>query len=168
VRKEGTLEALQQAASALEAALKAKGFGLHRVVLPPQEVGDSIRLTVVKFVIGAVTVEGSGTFGDANIRASLPELQEGRSPNFRALSVQTALANENPSKQVQVLLKESDQVEKIDARLVVKTAAAPSFAASLANTGSAATRDGPSQLGGRARQPVWAGPPGKLCLHHVG
>ena len=151
VRKEGTLETLQQAATALETALKAKGFGLHRVVLPPQEVGDSIRLTVVKFVIGSITVEGAGTFGDTNIRASLPELQEGRSPNFRALSVQTALANESPSKQVQVLLKESDQLEKIDARLMVKTAPATTFAASLANTGSAATgTDRLSLVGGHA------------------
>ncbi|WP_395667466.1 ShlB/FhaC/HecB family hemolysin secretion/activation protein [Rhodoferax sp.] len=151
VRKDGTLETLQQAATALEAALKARGFGLHRVVLPPQEVGESIRLSVVKFVIGAVTVEGAGAFGDVNIRASLPELQEGQSPNFRSLSVQTALANENPSKQVQVLLKESDQLEKIDARLMVKTAPAVTFAASLANTGSAATgADRLSLVGGHA------------------
>ena len=151
VRKDGSLETLQQAATALEAALKAKGYSLHRVVLPPQEVGEAIRLSVVKFVIGAVTVEGSGAFGDANIRASLPALQEGQSPNFRSLSVQTALANENPSKQVQVLLKESEQPEKIDARLMVKTAPATTFAASLANTGSSATgADRLSLVGGHA------------------
>ena len=42
----------QKATTALEQALKARGFGLHRVVLPPQEVGGSVQLNIVKFIIG--------------------------------------------------------------------------------------------------------------------
>jgi hemolysin activation/secretion protein len=114
-------------------------------------------------VIGKVTVEGSGVFGDANIRASLPELREGDAPNFRTLAVQTAIANENPSKQVQVSLSESDEAEKIDVKLLTKTSQPLTFAASLANTGSEATGNdrvalvgGHSNLFGRDHQASFA------------
>ena len=93
IRADGTLESLQKAGAALEEAFKAKGFALHRVTLPPQEVGNKVTFNVIKFVIGKVTIENPGTFSEANIRASVPELQEGEAPNFHTLAVQTAIAN---------------------------------------------------------------------------
>jgi hemolysin activation/secretion protein len=134
-----TLSSLQKAGTALETAFREKGFALHRVTLPPQEVGETVTFLVTKFVIGTVSVEDAGSFGDANIRASVPEIREGEAPNFRRLAVQTAIANENPSKQLQVSLKESDEAEKIDVRLMVKPANPLTLSASLANTGSNAT-----------------------------
>ena len=141
IRTDGTLETLQQAATALEAALRARGFALHRVSLPPQEVGDKVRFDVVKFVIGKVTIEqsGSASVSDFNVRNSLPELREGEAPNFQTLAVQTAIAKESPSKQVQVSLKESEEPEKIDVKLQVKADSPLSLTASASNTGSDAT-----------------------------
>jgi hemolysin activation/secretion protein len=89
LRADASIDTLQTATAALEAALKAGGFGLHRVVLPPQSVTDSVKLEIVKFVVGKVTVEGLKAYDAANIRASLPELVEGSAPNFRTLAVQT-------------------------------------------------------------------------------
>lgn len=147
----GTLITLQKATAALEVELKAKGFALHRVSLPPQEVGGKVRLNLVKFVIGKVIVEGHSDYSEANIRASIPELQEGAAPNFQTLAVQTAIANENPGKQVQVSLKESEEADKIDAKLLVKEARPWNFSASLSNTGSDATgRDRFSLVGGHS------------------
>jgi hemolysin activation/secretion protein len=139
IRQDGNLATLQQAGAALEAALQAKGYALHRVTLPPQEVGNKVSLTVVKFVVGKITVEGSGPVSEKNIRASLPELREGEAPNFRTLAVQTAIANENPAKQVQVSLKESEEADKIDVKLRVLAEHPLSLSAGLANTGSDAT-----------------------------
>lgn len=139
IRADGNLATLQQAGSALEKALKEKGYALHRVTLPPQEVGNKVTFKVIKFVIGKVTVESQGPVSAQNVRNSLPELQEGQAPNFQALAVQTAIANENPSKQVQVALKESDEAEKIDVNLMVKAVNPLTFSASVANTGSDAT-----------------------------
>ena len=136
---QGSIDTLQKATAALEAALKDQGYALHRVYLPPQEMGDRVKLNVVKFVIGKVTVEGNTAYTEENIRASLPELRAGEAPNFRALAVQTAIANENPGKQVQVSLKESDQPDKIDARVLVKESRPWSLSTGLANTGSTAT-----------------------------
>ena len=136
VRPDAGMATLQQATAALEAALHAHGFVLHRVSLPPQEVGATVRLEIVKYVIGTVTVDGNTLFSQANIRASLPELVEGQVPNFHTLAVQTAIANENPAKQVQVGLKESDEPEKIDARVQVREGVPWSLSVSDANTGS--------------------------------
>ena len=146
-----TLATLQQATAALEAELKAEGFALHRVSVPPQEVGAKVTLNMVKFVIGKVIVEGQSHYREANIRASVPELREGHAPNFRTLGVQTAIANENQGKQLQVSLKQSDEPDKIDVKLLVKETKPWNFSVSLANTGSDATgRDRLSLVGGHS------------------
>ena len=139
LRSDATIETLQKATGALEEVLKERGYALHRVVLPPQEVGETVRLTIVKFVIGKVSVEGLQRYDEANIRASLPELREGEAPNFKTLAVQTAIANESQGKQVQIALKEAQEADRIDARVVVTEAKPWNFAVSLANTGSRET-----------------------------
>jgi hemolysin activation/secretion protein len=151
---QGTLLTLQQASSALEAELSAKGFSLHRVALPPQEVGSKVTLNIVKFVIGKVTIEGASRYSEANIRASVPELKEGEAPNFKVLAVQTAIANEGAGKQIQISLKEAAQEDKIDVKVLVKEAKPWNFSASLSNTGSEATgQDRLSLVGGHSN--VW-------------
>jgi hemolysin activation/secretion protein len=102
LRADATIDTLQKATAALETALRERGFGLHRVSLPPQEVGDRVTLNVVKFTISRVTLEGLSIYDEANVRRSIPELQEGKTPNFQTLALQTAIANENPNKQIQV------------------------------------------------------------------
>jgi hemolysin activation/secretion protein len=139
LRADATIETLQKATQTLEAALKDKGYVLHRVALPPQEVGSTVTLNIVKFVIGKVTIEGRTRFGEANIRASLPELAEGTAPNFQTMAVQTAIANESQGKQVQVLLKESEEPDKIDARILLKESKSWYLNLNASNTGSKAT-----------------------------
>ncbi|WP_161631565.1 ShlB/FhaC/HecB family hemolysin secretion/activation protein [Rhodoferax saidenbachensis] len=136
---QASLDTLQKASAALEAALKAKGYALHRVSLPAQELGGKVTLAIVKFVIGKITLEGNANFSDTNVRASVPELREGETPNFKILAVQTAIANENPSKQVQVTVKESDEADKIDAKISIKDVRPWNASVNWANTGSNST-----------------------------
>jgi hemolysin activation/secretion protein len=151
LRADATIDTLQQATAALEKALRDKGYGLHKVALPPQEVGDTVTLNIVKFGIGKVTTEGRSSYDEGNIRQSVPELRENGTPNLRQLAVQTAIANENPGKQIQVSLRESDEPDKIDANILVKENKPWNFSASVANTGSAATgRDRLTFAGGHA------------------
>jgi hemolysin activation/secretion protein len=139
LRAEATLEVLQQATAALETALRNKGYGLHRVALPPQALGEGVTLEVVRFTIGRVSIEGLKALDEANIRASMPELKEGESPNFRTLAVQTAIANDNQGKQVQVTLSESDVPDRIDAVVKVQETKPWALAVALSNAGSSAT-----------------------------
>jgi len=139
VRPDATLATLQQATAALEAALRAAGYGLHRVALPPQEVGATVKLAIVKFTVGKVGFEGREIYDEENIRRTVPELREGESPNFRRLAIQTAIANENPNKQVQVGLRESDEPDKIDATITVREQRPWTFGVLLSNGGSKST-----------------------------
>jgi len=151
LRADADIDTLQKATTALETALKARGYGLHRVVLPPQTVGSAVRLDIVKFTIGKVTVDGLARYDEANIRASVPELAEGQAPNFKTLSVQTAIANESQGKQIQIALKESEVADQIDARIVVKESQPWNFATSLSNTGARETgRDRLTLSGGHS------------------
>ncbi|MCG2592055.1 hypothetical protein LZ009_04600 [Ramlibacter sp. XY19] len=136
VRPDATLETLQQATAALETALRNAGYGLHRVALLPQEVGASVRLAIVKFTVGKVGFEGRSIYDEENIRRTVPELREGESPNFRRLAIQTAIANENPNKQVQVGLRESDEPDRIDATITVREQRPWTFGLLASNGGS--------------------------------
>ena len=139
LRSQATIDTLQKATAALENALREQGYGLYRVALPAQELGASVTLNVVKFVISKVTVQGQKNYSEKNIRASLPELQAGATPNFERLAVQTAIANENPSKQVQVVLKASEEADQINADVQVIDSRPWGVSFGLSNTGSAAT-----------------------------
>ena len=139
LRADATIDTLQKATQSLETALRDKGYGLHRVALPPQEVGDTVALEIVKFAINKVSVEGASKFSEANIRRSVPQLKEGATPNFRTLAVQTAIANENQGKQTAVSLKESDEPDKIDATVTVKETKPWNFAINWSNTGNASS-----------------------------
>lgn len=139
IRPDATMSSLQQATVALEAALRERGYGLHRVALPPQEVGSTVRLEVVRFTVAKVAIEGAQIYGQDNIRRTVPELQEGQTPNFKRLAVQTAIANENPNKQVQVGLREADEPDRIDATVTVKESRPWTFAVNASNTGSEST-----------------------------
>jgi hemolysin activation/secretion protein len=135
LRANATIETLQQATATLESALRDSGYGLHKVSLPPQELGETVRLSIVKFTIGTVGIEGATLYDDGNIRRTVPELREGESPNFRTMAIQTAIANENPNKQVQVGLRQSDEPDKIDATITVKEQKPWNVGLMLSNTG---------------------------------
>ena len=136
LRANATIETLQQATAALEAQLRSKGYGLHRVALPPQEVGDTVTLNIVTFTISKVAIEGASLYDEGNIRRSLPELREGQTPNFKTLAIQSAIANENPNKQLQVGIREADEPDRIDATITVKEARPWTFGVGLSNAGS--------------------------------
>jgi hemolysin activation/secretion protein len=139
VRNDATLDTLQQASAALEKDLRDHGFGLHRVALPPQEVGSTVKLEIVKFTIAKVAIEGRSIYDEGNVRRTLPELKEGATPNFQKLAIQTAIANENPNKQVQVGLRESDEPDKIDATIALKEQRPWNIGLALSNAGTASS-----------------------------
>lgn len=136
LRSDATMETLQKATSALEAALRDKGFGLYRVALPPQQISDQVTLNIVKFSVARVNVDGRSIYDEGNVRRTLPELREGQTPNFKRLAIQTAIANENPNKQIQVGLREAEEADKIEATITVKEQRPWTFAVGLSNAGN--------------------------------
>lgn len=131
---------VQQALEALEAAYQARGHGMVKVHLPEQELnGGVVRLVVRETRIGSVTVVGNRHVDAANVRASLPGLREGATPNLDAISSSLRLANENPAKRVQLKLQGGAAEDTVDARLEVTDASPWRVAANLDNSGSGPT-----------------------------
>ncbi|WP_424192672.1 ShlB/FhaC/HecB family hemolysin secretion/activation protein [Ampullimonas aquatilis] len=134
-----SLSRLQQAASALEIALQKEGYGFYRVTVPPQAFSSTVKLQMLRFAMGKINVMGAQRFSQNNIRASVPELQEGKTPNVHKVARSLALANENPAKRTTLTLRESEQADAFDADLKVTEQDPLSTSLSLSNTGTQAT-----------------------------
>lgn len=112
---------VQRALEALENAYHQRSFNLVQVILPEQELNHGVvRFQVIEARIGKVTVTGNKLFDESNIRRSLPGLQEGQTPNIADISASLRMANENPAKNTQMHLQNSERDGEVDAELTVK------------------------------------------------
>lgn len=113
-----------RAIEALRQRYRTRGFSVVWVVAPEQTLYRGVvTLRVIEARIGTVTVEGNRFFNYSNVRSSLPALKEGVSPRAGDISANAQLANENPAKQVDVVLRPGDtqgvvnaSVDAIDVR----------------------------------------------------
>ncbi|MYM26947.1 BamA/TamA family outer membrane protein [Duganella sp. CY15W] len=137
---------VQRALEALEAVYHERGFNVVTIELPEQELnGGVVVLRVVETKIGRVSVKNNQYFDEANIRRSLPALQEGQSPNLKTISANLKQGNESPSKQVTMKLQSGEKDDEVDAVLDVKDESPWKVMANADNTGTEAT--GKTHLG---------------------
>lgn len=131
---------VQKALEALEGEFRRLGYGTVQVYVPEQELTSGVvRLQVSEGVVGKVTITGNNYFSESNVRASLPNLQEGKAPNMRQLSENVQLANENPAKQLEVTLGVSEEEGKVDVKVDVKEEDPDRINLTLDNTGTKAS-----------------------------
>jgi hemolysin activation/secretion protein len=144
--KERDFGDVQRALEALEAAYHQRGYSVVTIELPEQELNRGVvQLRVLEVKIGRVSVKGNRYFDEANIRRSLPALQEGRTPDLKAVSSNLKQANESPSKQVTMKLQSGDKDDEVDAVLEVKDESPWRVMANADNTGTEST--GKTHLG---------------------
>ena len=137
---------VQEALDALEQTYRNRGFSMVAVTLPEQELESGVvRLKVNENRLGKINIEGNHYFDQANIRRSLPALNQGETPNLNAVSRSLKIANENPAKKVNLQLLNSDRENEIDANIRVKDEAPWKIGISADNTGDKQT--GRSRLG---------------------
>ena len=142
------LNALQDAAKALEAIMRERGYTFHRVIIPAQRATEGeFQLEVLSFKLDEVDVQGNVHFTDENIRASLPVLVPGATPNARLLSRFVQAANEHPSKRLNVTVRQSKKPDHIDAVVEVRDIKPQQFFMSLNNRGSDETGNFRAALG---------------------
>lgn len=131
---------VQRALETLEAIYHRRGYRIVTVELPEQELnGGKVQLRVVETRIGRVRVVNNAYFDEANIRRTLPALQEGSSPDLTALSANLKLVNENPAKNVTMKLQSGEIENEVDAELEVKDQRPWKIMANLDNTGTEQT-----------------------------
>ncbi|MBV8623462.1 MAG: ShlB/FhaC/HecB family hemolysin secretion/activation protein [Herbaspirillum sp.] len=131
---------IQRALEALENVYRSAGYSAVQVRVPEQELtSGEVRLEVIETVIGKVVVSDNRHFSEKNIRASIPSLKEGQSPNLRRISESVQLANDNPAKQINVTLAAVEATDQIDATVSVKDDAPIRLMVNVDNTGSGDT-----------------------------
>ena len=137
------LDAVRDAAEALQQAIKATGYSLMEVTVPPQPISNRvIELQVVGYVISEITVEGNKYFSEKNIRRSLPHLVIGESPNTKAIDLSLQVANKSPRKRTNLkFLSSSSEEQGLETTLSVSDQAPYQFFAWANNTGTEATGD---------------------------
>ena len=135
-----SLSELRQAAMAVQAAYTAAGYGAVVAYLPPQPVQDGVvTISVLEGRIGQVTVRGARRQTEAQVRAALPSLIEGATPRVRRIDAELQIANENPSRQVGVLLGPGALPGQVEATVTVEEQQVQRWNLALDNSGNART-----------------------------
>jgi hemolysin activation/secretion protein len=131
---------IQRALEALQDAYVGRGYNAVRVSVPEQDIrAGQVRLRVVEARLRRVKVEGNRFFNEKNVRAGLPSLKEGASPNTGAISKDAQLVNENPAKQVSVALQAADDPGQVDVTVRVTDEKPWRISAYIDNTGTPST-----------------------------
>jgi len=139
---------IQRALEALQDAYTGRGYNAVRVSVPEQDIrAGQVRLRVVEARIRRVRVQGNRFFDEKNVRAGLPSLKEGTSPNTRAIGQDAQLVNENPAKQVSVALQAADDPGQVDATVRVTDEKPGRISVFADNTGTPATGNWRTGLG---------------------
>lgn len=141
VGEQGDFGRIQQALEALETAYRQRGYAAVQVRAPEQELtAGTVRFEVVEPLLGQVRLPETQThFNADNLRRALPGLREGAVPNTREISQQVELSNENPARQMEVILGLGQQEGFVDARVKVEESNPVRFFGSLDNTGTRQT-----------------------------
>ncbi len=143
-----TLDELKRAAVAVQSLFAAEGYGAVVAYLPPQTGHDGlVTIAVVEGKLSAVSVSGAERHSQENIMASLPALKVGATPRLRDVDAQLRIANENPGKQVQVLLSPGKHSGEAEAVVLVQEGARQRVTVGLDNTGNERTGDYRATLG---------------------
>ena len=131
-----TIARLREAAAAVQALYRDAGYGGVVAFLPEQALDAGVvRIRVVEGRLARVALSGHRAFSAENVRASLPALQEGRTPEVRRIDAQIQMANENPAKTTQVLLQPGAQPGEVLAQVTVQEAEVLRFTGRVDNTG---------------------------------
>ncbi len=131
---------VQKALEALEGAYRSRGFSAVQVFVPEQTLDTgSVKLEVIEAKIANIKLEGHAFFSDANILAALPSLKPRSTPNAREIAANVRVANENPARQVDVVLGVGEKEDEVNATVTVSDSNPKKFISSVDNTGSNAT-----------------------------
>jgi hemolysin activation/secretion protein len=131
-----TLDRLRAAAAAVQELYRDAGYGGVVAFLPEQDLKDGVvKIRVVEGKLVRVDVSDNKRFSTANIRASLPSLVTGVTPNVKRIDAEIQIANENPSKTVQVLLQPGAKAGDVVAAITVAEQAEQRVTGRLDNTG---------------------------------
>ena len=146
VGKDKDFSDVQRALEAVEDAYAKRGFSAVRVLLPEQELEKgTVHFRVVESRFGKVAVKDNRHVSEANVLNAVPSVHSGGVPRSRQIARELKLANENPARQMNVVLKAGEKDEEVDANIIVTDSKPSSWGLTVDNTGTPET--GRTRLG---------------------
>ncbi len=146
VGKDKDFSDVQYALEAVEELYVQRGYSAVHVLLPEQELeAGTVRFTVIESRFGKVTLKDNKFFSEANVLNALPSVRSGGVPRSKKIARELRLANENPARQLNVVLKAGEADDQMDASVLVTDSKPSQWIATLDNSGTKDT--GRSRLG---------------------
>jgi len=146
VGKDKDFSDVQRALEAVEEAYAKRGYSAVRVLLPEQELErGTVRFRAIESRFAKVAVKDNRYFSEANVLNALPSVRSGGVPRSKQIAKELKLANENPARQLNVVLKAGAKDDEVDANVVVTDTKPSSWGAQFDNSGSVET--GKTRLG---------------------
>lgn len=137
---------VQSALEAIEELYAERGYSAVHVLLPEQELeAGTVHFQVIEGRYGKVTVKNNQFFSEGNVLNAIPSVRSGGVPKSKQVARELRLANENPARQLSVLLKGGEREEELDASVQVSDSKFSQWTVTLDNSGTEDT--GRSRLG---------------------
>ncbi len=131
---------VQHALEAVEELYVQHGYSAVHVLLPEQELEAGIvHFQVIESHFGKVLVKDNRFVSQANVLNALRSVRNGGVPRAKQIARELKLANENPVRQLNVVLKAGEADDLVDASVLVSDSKPQTVSMSLDNTGSAET-----------------------------
>src|SRR5688500_3765478 len=116
-----TLEDVERARDALERAYHEEGYLTVLVTIPEQKVENAVvRLTVTEAPVKRLRVVDSRYFSPADIKTAIPELAEGKVPNFTEMQKQLSDLNRSADRRITPVLRAGKTPGTVEVDLKVK------------------------------------------------
>lgn len=146
VGKEKDFADVQHALEAVEEFYAERGYSAVRVLLPEQELeAGTVRFLVIESHFGKVVVKENRFVSEANVLNALPSVRSGGVPSAKNTARELKLANENPARQLNVVLKAGEKDDQVDASVLVTDSEPGMWTTTFDNSGSIET--GRTRLG---------------------
>jgi len=131
---------VQSALEVIEALYADRGYSAVHVLLPEQEMeAGTVRFQVIEGHYGKVTVKNNRFFSEANVLNAIPSVRGGGVPHSRQVARELRLANENPARQLNVVLKGGERDDELDASLQVSDSKFSQWTLTADNSGTVET-----------------------------
>jgi hemolysin activation/secretion protein len=146
VGKEKDFSDVQRALEAVEELYASHGYSAVHVLLPEQELeAGTVHFQVIEGHYGKIIVKDNRFVSEQNALDAIPSVRSGGVPRAKQVGRELRLANENPARQLNVVLKAGEKDDEVDASVLVTDSKPELWTMTFDNSGSPET--GRSRLG---------------------
>lgn len=146
VGKEKDFSDVQRALEAVEELYASHGYSAVHVLLPEQELeAGTVHFQVIEGRYGKIIVKDNRYVSEQNVLSAIPSVRSGGVPRANQVGRELRLANENPARQLNVVLKAGEKDDEVDASVLVTDSKPELWTMTFDNSGSVET--GRSRLG---------------------